>query len=82
MSGWMGALFLRELRLSLRVGGGALIGVLFFLAVITVIPFGVGPDLNLLALIGPAVLWIGALLANCSASTGCSRPTATTGRSI
>ncbi|WP_029058103.1 heme exporter protein CcmB [Stappia stellulata] len=59
----MGALFLRELRLSLRVGGGALIGVLFFLAVITVIPFGVGPDLNLLALIGPAVLWIGALLA-------------------
>ncbi|MCA1299715.1 heme exporter protein CcmB [Stappia indica] len=63
MSGWVWALFLRELRLSVRVGGGALIGVLFFLAVITVIPFGVGPDLNLLALIGPAVLWIGALLA-------------------
>jgi len=63
MTGWVGALFVRELRLALRVGGGALIGVLFFLAVITVIPFGVGPDLNLLALIGPAVLWIGALLA-------------------
>lgn len=60
---WVGALFARELRLSVRVGGGALIGVLFFLAVITVIPFGVGPDLNLLARIGPAVLWIGALLA-------------------
>ncbi|QGZ35046.1 heme exporter protein CcmB [Stappia indica] len=61
--GWVAALFSRELRLSLRSGGGALIGVLFFLAVVTVIPFGVGPDLNLLARIGPAVLWIGALLA-------------------
>lgn len=57
------ALFLRDLRLSLRAGGGALIGILFFLAVIAVMPFGVGPDLNLLARIGPAMLWIGALLA-------------------
>nr|WP_210260093.1 heme exporter protein CcmB [Hongsoonwoonella zoysiae] len=61
--GWIAALFVKEFRLSVRVGGGALIGVLFFLAVVTVIPFGVGPDLNLLARIGPAVLWIGALLA-------------------
>ena len=49
-------------RLSLR-GGGALIGVVFFLAVVIVVPFGVGPDLKLLARIGPAMLWIGALLA-------------------
>ena len=47
----------------MRAGGGALTGVLFFLAVIAIIPFGVGPDLNLLARIGPAILWIGALLA-------------------
>ncbi len=59
----MGALFVRDVRLAVRAGGGALIGVLFFLAVIAVIPFGVGPDLNLLARIGPAILWIGALLA-------------------
>jgi heme exporter protein B len=59
----MRALFLRDVRLGLRAGGGGLVGVLFFLAVIAVIPFGVGPDLNLLARIGPAVLWIGALLA-------------------
>lgn len=59
----MGALFIRDLRLSFRAGGGALIGILFFLAVISVMPFGVGPDLNLLARIGPAMLWIGALLA-------------------
>ncbi len=57
------ALYLRETRLGVRAGSGALTGILFFLAVIAVIPFGVGPDLNLLARIGPAILWIGALLA-------------------
>ncbi|MDX8495673.1 heme exporter protein CcmB [Mesorhizobium sp. VK22B] len=56
-------LFLRDIRLSIRAGGGALIGVIFFLAVIATIPFGVGPDLNLLSRIGPAILWIAALLA-------------------
>ncbi len=59
----MSALFVREIRLAVRVGGGALMGVLFFLTVVTVIPFGIGPDLKLLARIGPAILWIGALLA-------------------
>jgi heme exporter protein B len=58
------ALFLRDLRLGLRAGGGAMTGVVFFLAVIAVVPFAVGPDLNLLARIGPALLWIGALLAS------------------
>ena len=59
----LAALFMRELRLAVRAGGGAPVGVIFFLAVVTVIPFGVGPDLNLLTRIGPAVLWLGALLA-------------------
>jgi heme exporter protein B len=54
----------QSLRLGLRAGGGAAVGLIFFLAVVTVIPFGVGPDLNLLARIGPAVLWIAALLAS------------------
>lgn len=58
------ALYARDLRLGFRAGGGALTGVIFFLAVIATIPFGVGPDLNLLARIGPAILWIGALLAS------------------
>ncbi|HEV7245397.1 MAG TPA: heme exporter protein CcmB [Shinella sp.] len=58
------ALLARDLKLSVRAGGGALIGVLFFMTVVAVIPFGVGPDLNLLARIGPAILWIGALLAS------------------
>ena len=52
------------LRLGLRAGGGAAVGLIFFLAVVTVVPFGVGPDLSLLARIGPAVLWIAALLAS------------------
>ena len=58
------SLILRDIRLGVRAGGGMLIGILFFLAVIAVVPFGVGPDLNLLARIGPAILWIGALLAS------------------
>lgn len=53
----------QTIRLSLRAGGGALTGLVFFLAVVTVVPFGIGPDLNLLSRIGPAVLWIAALLA-------------------
>lgn len=59
----LAALYRRELALAVRIGGGAGIGILFFLAVVTIVPFAIGPDLNLLARIGPAVLWIGALLA-------------------
>ena len=58
------ALFIRDLRLAVRVGGGALIGVLFFLVVVTLMPFAIGPDLGLLARMGPAILWLGALLAS------------------
>ncbi len=39
-------------------------GVLFFLAVVTLIPFALGPDLALLRRVGPAILWLGALLAS------------------
>ena len=58
------ALLVRDMRLAVRVGGGALIGVLFFLIVVTLVPFAIGPDLVLLSRIGPAILWLGALLAN------------------
>jgi heme exporter protein B len=37
-------------------------GVVFFLILVTIVPFAIGPDLNLLARIGPAILWIAALL--------------------
>ncbi|OLP56090.1 heme exporter protein CcmB [Rhizobium rhizosphaerae] len=59
----MRRLFLRDLALAFRAGGGGLTGLLFFLAVVAIVPFGIGPDLKLLARIGPSILWIGALLA-------------------
>lgn len=59
----LAALFLREISIARRIGGGAAMGVVFFLILITVVPFAIGPDLVLLARIGPAILWIAALLA-------------------
>jgi len=52
----------RTAELSLRLGGG-MVGLVFLLGVVTVVPFGVGPDMRLLSQIGPAIIWIGALLA-------------------
>jgi heme exporter protein B len=64
LSGQLGAILARDIRLSWRVGGGAMTGVLFFLVVVTLVPFALGPDLVLLRRIGPAILWLGALLAS------------------
>lgn len=58
------AIVRRDIKIALRVGGGAMIGVLFFLTVVVLMPFAIGPDLALLKRIGPAVLWLGALLAS------------------
>jgi len=60
----LAALLVRDIRLAVRLGGGAPIGVLFFLIVVTLVPFALGPDLGLLRRIGPAILWLGALLAS------------------
>jgi heme exporter protein B len=60
----LAALLVRDMRIAVRVGGGALIGVLFFLVVVTLVPFALGPDLALLKRIGPAILWLAALLAS------------------
>ena len=54
---------MRDLRLAFRSGGGATTALLFFLAVVVAMPFAVGPNADLLATIGGATLWIGALLA-------------------
>ncbi len=57
------AVFRRDLVLGARIGGGAGVGLVFFLMLVTIMPFAVGPDMVLLARIGPAILWVAALLA-------------------
>ena len=57
------ALIGRDIRLAVRAGGGGATAVLFFLTVAAIMPFALGPNLDLLAELGPAILWIGALLA-------------------
>jgi heme exporter protein B len=60
----LSALLIRDMRLAARFGGGALIPLMFYLAVIAILPFAVGPDMAFLRRIGPAMLWLGALLAS------------------
>jgi heme exporter protein B len=59
----LAALIQRELRIGRRIGGAASLGVVFFLCLVAITPFAIGPDLALLSRIGPAILWIAALLA-------------------
>ncbi|MER2508359.1 heme exporter protein CcmB [Amaricoccus sp.] len=59
-----GAVLARELRLALRSGGGAGLGLAFFLMVGLLVPLGIGPEPGRLAPVAPGTLWIGALLAS------------------
>ncbi len=58
----MKALLVRDIRLAVRAGGGFGLGLAFFLIVVVLVPFGVGPDNGVLAVIAPGILWVGALL--------------------
>jgi heme exporter protein B len=53
----------RDLRLAVREGGAVGTALGFFLIVVSLMPLGLGPDLNLLARIAAGVLWIALLLA-------------------
>jgi heme exporter protein B len=57
----MGALIAREARRGFS--GAAWLPIAFFLLVSALVPFAVGPDAKLLALVGPGALWIAALTA-------------------
>ncbi len=57
------AILIRDMRLAMRAGGGFGLGLAFFLIVVVLVPFGVGPQSALLAKIAPGILWVGALLA-------------------
>lgn len=59
-------IFFRDLILLTRGAqgrGGAVLPLLFFLAVAMLFPFAVGPDARLLARTGAGVIWVAALLA-------------------
>ncbi|MCA0400840.1 MAG: heme exporter protein CcmB [Proteobacteria bacterium] len=56
------AILRRELILARRTGAGAELGLVFFLILISVVPFALGPDQRLIGRIAPAILWIAALL--------------------
>ncbi len=57
------ALVSRDLKLSIRAGGGFGLGLAFFLIVTMLVPFALGPEPQVLARIAPGILWLGALLA-------------------
>ncbi|MEM9707451.1 MAG: heme exporter protein CcmB [Pseudomonadota bacterium] len=57
------ALFLRDLKLSVRAGGGFGLALAFFLILVSLVAFAVGPAPAALAPIAPGMLWVGALLA-------------------
>lgn len=57
-----GTLLARDIRLAARSGGSAALALSFFALVASLVPLGVGADLNLLARVAGGVLWVGALL--------------------
>ncbi len=54
----------RDLMLALRQGSDATIAVMFFVLVVVLFPFGIGPEPNILARIAAGVIWVAALLAS------------------
>jgi heme exporter protein B len=54
----------RDLLLALRRRADIANSLLFFVIVVSLFPFGVGPEVNLLRAVGPGVLWVAALLAS------------------
>ncbi|GER06165.1 heme exporter protein B [Iodidimonas muriae] len=57
------SLILRDMRLGYAQGGAAGLVIAFYAITISLFPFGVGPDAEILARIAGGVLWIAALLA-------------------
>lgn len=57
------ALLRRDVTLAWREGGAIGVALGFYLVVVAITPFGLGPDLNLLARVAPGMLWVALLLA-------------------
>ena len=58
----LSALLKRDMLLALRQGGGAGTALAFFLAVVVLLPIGIGPDQATLQRLSPGLVWITLLL--------------------
>ena len=56
------ALVKRDLSLAYQSGSGPVLGLIFYLCLVILFPFGVGPNMNTLSLISPAIIWAGPVL--------------------
>ncbi len=59
---WL-AIVQRDLRLAWRRKSEVLTSLFFFVIVVSLFPLGIGPEMALLRVIAPGVLWVAALLA-------------------
>lgn len=59
----------RDLMVAMRRRADIFITLLFFVIVVSLFPFGIGPEIETLRLIAPGVVWVGALLASMLALT-------------
>ncbi|MDH4229723.1 MAG: heme exporter protein CcmB [Nitrospirota bacterium] len=60
----IGGVVRRDVLLAMRRRMDVLTSVVFFVIVASLFPLGVGPEMATLRIIGPGVLWVGALLAS------------------
>lgn len=59
----VGAVFWRDVTITLRRSADVFIPLIFFTIVVSLFPLGVGPEANLLRTMAAGVLWVAALLA-------------------
>jgi heme exporter protein B len=60
----LAAVVRRDLLLAMRQRGDVVNVLLFFFVVVTMVPLGVGPERNMLRMIGAGTVWVAALLAS------------------
>ena len=68
------ALLRRDLALTRRDGTNTWVGLLFLVAVVALLTFGIGTEVAVLRRVGPGVLWAGTLLAGLLGMDGLLRP--------
>lgn len=64
LTGTFAAVVRRDLLLAVRQRADVANTLLFFIVVVTMVPLGVGPEINTLRTIAPGVVWVAALLAS------------------